>query len=176
MSLFSNCFPWSECNCSGILQHDILPSLPSCLHSCFISRFSYHLHRIPSTISNLGHNSINHRTLKLCPLRISGLGHSSASFASSTKPMDGSSICSFRISSFDLVVLINQCKCDFFCDDFHDMASVFPCKRPLRCSIIKLYSWRASSHQANWPSGFLKLYNHVNELWSVLKVNGLPSR
>ena len=50
---------------------------------------------------------------------------------------------------------------------FLERASALQCYFPGWCMISMLYSAKISSHLATWPSGCLKLCNHLNALWSV---------
>lgn len=49
-----------------------------------------------------------------------------------------------------------------------DNASAFQWHLPGLCSILNWYDEKNWNHRANWPSGFLKFNNHVNDQWSVL--------
>ena len=52
-----------------------------------------------------------------------------------------------------------------------ERASALACFFLCRWRIVMSNSWSCSSHQAIWPSGFLKFFNQVRELWSVWRVN-----
>ena len=54
--------------------------------------------------------------------------------------------------------------------------SAFPCLRPLLCLSTILY-WESSSiHLASCPCGSRKFVSHIKLAWSVLTINGLPSK
>ena len=84
-----------------------------------------------------------------------------------------SSLCSFRISSSPMRVIVTSCPWfsrPHWQHDRQDRASVFlPCRWMMNSCIH-------SNHVAIWPSSSLKFFNQVRVPWSVQRVNCRPRR